>query len=201
VAVFSNCDEVELYLNGALVSRSPKTESSLTQHLPHPPYFFELAEFVPGTLEAIGFIKGNRCAIHCVSTPGKAASLSLSVDDMGIFPDANESDVLIAHARILDSQGTLCIGEDAAITFSIDGASLLGSNTVDAEAGIASVVVHLPPESAGFTLRAAHEKNPSVSSTILAWERKRPERSPNLSAGLKSVSVPSQSLILFPDLT
>ena len=45
VPVFSNCEEVELTLNGRSLSRQRPAQTALTQRLPHPPFYFDLPEY------------------------------------------------------------------------------------------------------------------------------------------------------------
>jgi beta-galactosidase len=56
VAVFTNCETVELRLNGERVNRVDHQNDPDIRHLPHPPRFFEVPHFVPGVIEATGFI-------------------------------------------------------------------------------------------------------------------------------------------------
>ena len=56
VRVFSNCEEVALYLNGELVGRRRPDVSRITTNLRHAPFTFKLAQFQPGTLRAVGYI-------------------------------------------------------------------------------------------------------------------------------------------------
>ncbi|MEO6004828.1 MAG: glycoside hydrolase family 2 TIM barrel-domain containing protein [Opitutus sp.] len=168
--VFSNCEEVELRLNGALIGRSRAGQTALTQLLPHPPFFFDIPRWVQGTLEAIGYIGGKPQATHTVATPGTPANVALSIEDLGISPSVDESDVVFAHARWVDANGTLCVEETAPIAFCLDGAAeLVGVATVAAEAGIASIVIRIPAGSNGFVVHAGALTPGSTAPVGLRW--------------------------------
>jgi beta-galactosidase len=153
--VFTNCDMVVLRLNGEPVERADHQSGLDLQHLPHPPWFFDLPRFVPGVLEAIGFVNGVAECRHRVATPGAVAAMTLHVEDLGIRPTAGEPDLLLAHAELRDEHGTLCVGDSSGVKFQLEGkARLLGRAVVAAEAGIATVVVQVPGDSPGFVLRA-----------------------------------------------
>ncbi len=155
VLVFSNCEEVELFLNGRSYGRKNPTLSSDYQHLPHPPVVFELPRFEAGTLEAVGWIGGAEAARHRVATPGKAARLALVVDSLGLAAAAGEADVLTAHASVLDAQGMLCVGDGSTVNFAVEGgAEIVGPVSVSAEAGVASIVVRVPPGATPWHLTA-----------------------------------------------
>ncbi len=158
VLVYSNCDEVELSLDGHSLGRKRPDAAWMSQHLPHPPFVFDLPRFTPGTLTATGYVGNLPCATHRVSTPGNPAALELVIDDLGITVAPGESDAVIAHVSIRDEQGALCIEETGTVIFGIEGAAVLaGPEKVSAEAGIASTVLRLSPEalSGGFSLQAS----------------------------------------------
>jgi len=168
VLVLSNCDEVELRLNGRSVARQARTAAATTSHLPHPPFFFDVPAFVPGTLEAVGYSAGRPAATHRVATPGAPVRLEVAIDAAGVFPEAGESDLLIVHARIVDAVGTLCVDAAASVTIWVEGeAHLLAAPTV--EAGIASAVVRVPADSPGFELHAA---SPGFAAGRATWSRR-----------------------------
>ncbi len=154
VPVFSNCEAIELRLNGAILARQPVDRAAHSQHLPHPPFFFDLDRFSAGTLEAHGLIGGRSVCVHRVTTPGPATGLRLTCEDEATIPAAGEPDVLIAHAELRDAQGALCVGDTSPLEFAVNGAAtLLGARIVRAEAGIASVVLQVPGNAPPFTLR------------------------------------------------
>ncbi len=174
VLVFSNCDEVELTLNGESLGRVRSAWTWNTQHLPHPPFVFDLPTFTPGRLEAAGFIAGHEVARHAVATPGKAVAVKLSVDAMPNDSYVGEPDLLIAHARVLDTSGTLCVNASPLLRFSVEGAAeLLGPAEIAAEAGIASTVIRVPAASEGFSLRVKDPADQFPAAT-LGWSRAKP---------------------------
>jgi len=170
VVVFSNCEEVALALNGRPVDRQRPARTMSTQHLPHPPFVFDLPRFEPGVLEATGWIGGRSIVGHAVATPEQPARLELEVDDRGVRAAAGEPDVLIAHARICDARGTLCVGQTTEVIFAVEGgAELIGGTRTSAEAGIASIVLRLPAGAGRLVLKAHMETDSRVLEDALVW--------------------------------
>jgi beta-galactosidase len=158
VLVYSNCEEVELFLNASSLGRKRPDVTWMSQHLPHPPFVFDLPVFAPGSLDATGYVGNLACAMHRVSTPASPVLLEVVGDDLGIPPGENETDVVIAHAYFRDEQNALCIEQTGTVIFSIEGAgALAGPAQTVAEAGVASTVLLLPPDAKarGFTLHAS----------------------------------------------
>ncbi len=151
VLVFSNCDEVELSLNGRSLGRRRSSEIAERGHLPHPPVVFDVPCFEAGVLEAVGLLDGLAVTCHRVATPGRAAVLSLMADTLGVVPGAAEADVITVHARVVDAQGTLCVRDEPWVSFSVEGAAaLVGPSSVRAEAGVASIVLRVPAGATGW---------------------------------------------------
>jgi len=170
VLVFSNCDEIELKQSGVSLGRHTPDRAWMTQFLPHAPFVFELAEYIPGTLEAIGYSAGRVMASAKIMAPNDPAALSLSVDDQGIFAAPGEADLLIAHASLRDPSGTLCINHRSPVYFAISGdAEIVGPIKVDCEAGIASVLLRLRPNARSFELRATVSLSGSSFTAGLIW--------------------------------
>ena len=155
ILVFSNCDEVDLRLNGVSVGRMHAERTWMTQHLPHPPFVFHLPRHVPGELEAVGFVGGIGVCTHRVRSSRTLGRVDLHIDDMGVSPEPGEADLLIAHAHLLDDAGSLCVTEQREVAFTVAApARILGPSKVDAEAGIASTVIRVPADCRGFVLHA-----------------------------------------------
>ena len=142
IRVFSNCEEVELRLNGRVLGRKQPQRNANTAHLPHPPFVFEVDRFEPGKLEAFGVIGGVVNASHMVATPGEPVRLKAWIDERGVIPGAGEPDLLLVHAAAVDAHGTVATQSAALVTLcAIDGAEIAGPAQAAAEAGIASFVV------------------------------------------------------------
>src|SRR5690606_8004792 len=100
IKVFSNCEEIALYLNDQLIARNTPDISEISDHLKHPPFLFNLSAFEAGTLKAVGYIDGKEVAEHQVSTSGKPAKIQLIADRSG--KAFTEHDVIFVYAQILD---------------------------------------------------------------------------------------------------
>lgn len=142
VRIFSNCSEVELYLNGTLVSKQNPTTDKYSDYLPFPPFVFGVGKFAPGELKAIGFLDGKAVAEDVVKTPGQPVALKVEVDLSGIPVSKDFPDVLIVHASVMDAEGTVCLDASGWVKFSVNGqAVLLGENPAPVKAGLASVLL------------------------------------------------------------
>ncbi len=184
IVVYSNCDEVELLLDGERIERSKPQRAWMSQYLPHPPFVFELPRYTPGVLEARGYLDGRVCATHRVGTPGTPVTLELVIDDLGISADDGDSDVVIAHAELRDKYGFVCIEKFDTVVFSVgDDVELAGPAETAAEAGIASTVLRLSPAVVrnGYRLLA---RSDALSATLTVRGVESPNR-----AGIESVSV------------
>ena len=172
VLVFSNCDELELRVNGTSFARQKSSKAWLTQYLPHAPFVFDLPAFSPGALEATGYIADRPVAEHRVATPGSPAQLSVKINSGGITAAGDNPDLLVAHARVLDAAGTLCVDNTSPVTFSIEGdAAFVGPEHISAEAGVASVVVRVPATTQFFKLSATADQIQAGTAASCSWRR------------------------------
>jgi len=154
VKVFSNCEQVKLYINDVLQdTRTPDT-SYPTANLLHPPFTFASLTWQPGELKAEGLINGQVVATHIVRTPGSADSLCVEFNVTNVC--ANGSEILLAYASIVDSSGTLVPDASNEVTFSVAGqASLVSPAMVEAEAGIATALIRVSDQPGLITVTAA----------------------------------------------
>lgn len=141
VRVFSNGDEVELWLNGRSLGRRAPDRDRISEHLAHPPFTFGVERFEAGELRAVAYRGGRPVAEHRVRTPGMPAGLALEVD-LGGRPFAAGGDLVFLHARVVDGAGTVVPDAKLPVTFAVDGdATVVGDNPSTAEAGIASALL------------------------------------------------------------
>lgn len=142
VKIYSNCEQVELYLNDKLIARQQTAKDQYSTHLQHPPFIFQIGTFEPGELRAVGFIANEPVATHTILTPQSANNLKIDVDLSAIPISRNAADVVFIYASILDENGTLMPYAHHVVEFSADGETeLIGENPVQAKAGIAVILM------------------------------------------------------------
>ncbi len=111
VEVYSNCEEVELFLNGKSLGSKPRPADDAPRN-------WKVA-FAPGILRAVGKNNGKTVATHELKTAGKAARVVLSVDRASITP--HWDDVSYVTATVVDADGVLIPDATDLITFEISG--------------------------------------------------------------------------------
>ena len=143
ITVFSNCDEVALYLNDVLISKQKPKKNEFSSELPHPPFQFNLDEYQKGTLKAVGFLNSKPVTEHTVLTAREPSKIVLNYDLSTIKINPNGMDILFVYASVTDENGTVISDSNFPITFSIEGedAELIGQNPMPAEAGIAAILL------------------------------------------------------------
>ncbi len=110
--VFSNCDEVELFLNGKSLGVKLRPDDNAS------PRTWTTA-FEKGTLKAVGRNQGKTVAEQELTTAGKPAKIVLHADDNAIAN--NWDDVVYITATVTDEKGIPCLTADNKIRFSIEG--------------------------------------------------------------------------------
>lgn len=155
VKVYSNCEEVELFLNGESLGRQKPTENQYSAELRYPPFVFNIEKFEPGTLRAIAFNDGDEVAEDVVKTPGKSTTISLKADLSGKPLNPDYRDVIFIYARITDDDGSLVSSSDVPVTFTLEGDDrLIGDNPAPAKAGIATILLETQGLKNPLTIRA-----------------------------------------------
>jgi beta-galactosidase len=111
VEVYSNCQEVELLLNGKSLGSKPLAAdaSPRTWRVP----------FEAGALQAMGKNQGRIAANYELRTAGKPAKIVLSADRTSLQPEWD--DVSYVTARVVDDHGTLVPNADPEIAFQVAG--------------------------------------------------------------------------------
>jgi len=155
VRVFSNSEQVELFLNGQSLGKQKPDQNANSNNLAHPPFTFKLDKFEPGELQALGYIDGKIAAQHHVATPEAQFKIELEIDESGKQVQAGVNDTVFVYAKIVDKKGNVIpvSGED--ISFAVEGdISLVNSNSVKTEAGIASVLIRVGDSLSGARIKA-----------------------------------------------
>jgi beta-galactosidase len=172
ICVVSNCEEVELTLNGRLISRNKPDKSGNSDHLAHPSFTFKTNGFSAGTLKATGYINGQEKAEYAVTTAGAAASIRLHADLSGRPLQADGADAIFIYADILDKDGNVVTGSTAPIAYSVQGSGkLIGATTISATAGSAGIILQAGLDPGSITVTASSE---GLGSGSLAVNARKP---------------------------
>ena len=111
VWAYTNCDEVELFLNGNSLGTKRKSgdELHIEWHVP----------FSPGILKAVGSSEGKEILTTEVKTSGEPSKLILEPDRKIINADGR--DISFVTIKVLDKNGTLVPYADNLINFNLTG--------------------------------------------------------------------------------
>ena len=140
--VYSNCNEVALYLNNTLIERKSGTKNAISGYLNFPPVVFNLNDFKSGQLKAVGYIKNKTVAQDIVNTAGQPDRIILSYDKSLKFLKADGADVVFVYATLTDKNGNTVVDSDRSIQFEVTGGGqIIGQNPVKSEAGIATILL------------------------------------------------------------
>lgn len=117
VEAYSNCEEVELFLNGKSLGAKPRNASD------SPRIWNVLYE--RGTLKAVGKIKGAIVASDELRTAGKAARIVLVADRTRLTPGWD--DVCFVSATVVDEDGIVVPQAGDLVTFKISGPGIIAA--------------------------------------------------------------------------
>ncbi|TWT37630.1 Beta-galactosidase [Posidoniimonas corsicana] len=111
VEVYSNCEEVELLLNGESLGAQPLSRSGRARQW--------RVDYQPGKLVAVARDSGAEVARHELQTAGPPARLEL-ISSVGQLSDSVDQ-VAVVEARVVDASGVLVPGAEQLVTFTVDG--------------------------------------------------------------------------------
>ena len=94
VRAYSNCDEVELFVNGRSLGR---------KRMPANGHLKWSAVYKPGSLRAVGYKNGRRILTEKIETTGDACTAELAADRSTIAADGR--DVCVVTIRLMDAKG------------------------------------------------------------------------------------------------
>ncbi|MEW6997790.1 glycoside hydrolase family 2 TIM barrel-domain containing protein [Colwelliaceae bacterium BS250] len=167
VTVFSNAQEVELYLNDKLIARNKPTEDKNSTLINNPPFKFNLDGFTAGTLTAKAFIDGKQVATHSVTTAEQFAQLKITIDESGKAPATGNKDVVFVHATFVDAKGNVVPVNNEDIVFTAQGdITVISKDSVKSEQGIASTLIEIGDTLKGATVTATHSSGITQTFTF-----------------------------------
>jgi beta-galactosidase len=117
---YSNCDEVELTLNGRSLGAKP---------MPRNAHLEWSVAYEPGVLEARGSTGGRVVATGRVETTGEPTAIALAPDRASIRADGE--DVAVFTVTALDAKGRLVPTADNLVSFKVAGGRIIGVGNGD----------------------------------------------------------------------
>lgn len=178
VRVYSNCDQVELYLDGKLIAKQspdqemwaphgntsnptgdPTANSGAyvsTKNLAHPPFTFDLSKYKPGegTLKAVAYLDGKEVATYVRSAPGTASQITLTAENSEPLK-LDGSTAKLVWVDVRDKNGTVVNTADHTIHFTTEGPGfVIGQKAVAVRGGQWAVWVRSTRGQGDITLKA-----------------------------------------------
>ncbi len=117
VEVYSNCEDVELFLNG-------KSLGSLVKPADDSPRTWNVT-YESGTLKAVGKNKGAVVTSDELLTAGTPSAIVLTTDKTSVT--GNWDDVVYVTAKVVDNEGIVCPNVDKLISFEISGSGIIAA--------------------------------------------------------------------------
>jgi beta-galactosidase len=117
VEVYSNCKEVELFLNG-------KSLGVQQIHADDSPRIWHVA-YAPGTLKALARNDGKEVATDALTTAGPPAKIILTTDDPKLADDWDS--VAFVRAEVVDKDGVLVPNANNLISFDVSGPGMIAA--------------------------------------------------------------------------
>jgi beta-galactosidase len=117
VEIYSNCEEVELFLNGRSLGKKSKPADDSPRNWK--------VNFEAGAIKAVGMNGGKIVAGYDLRTAGKPARILLAADKNAIAN--NWDDVAFVTVSVVDENGTIVPDADDLITFKVSGAGTIAA--------------------------------------------------------------------------
>jgi beta-galactosidase len=158
VVVYSNCEQVKLYLNDVLVGTQTPSVTTYRSKVT-----FSNVTWQSGTLRADGLIGTAVKATYSVRTPATPDHLDLVADKCGMDLVADGSDIMPVYVYVKDANGTVMPTDSSLITFTVsgqgkiigDGDTRVGANPVRVKAGIFGVLIQSTRTAGTITVTAS----------------------------------------------
>ncbi|MFD2587826.1 glycoside hydrolase family 2 protein [Croceitalea marina] len=148
LTVYSNAEEVELFINNKSIVKQGPSKDTIYNGLDNPPFKFENIKYEKGKVLAKGYFKSGKTLEAVKLTPERPYAIELELDSSGQEFIADGSDIVIAYAKIVDKNGTVLKDAKNVISFFVQGdASIIGdggninANPMFPEYGVAPVLI------------------------------------------------------------
>lgn len=121
IEVYSNCQEVELFVNGESQGRKTMPENAR-------PALFNI-NFNSGRIEAVAYIDSREAARYISQTADEPARIG--IEKAGGRAGTGFDDVEILSIQIVDAEDNVCPNNDCRIELDVEGAQLIAVDNAD----------------------------------------------------------------------
>jgi beta-galactosidase len=171
VVVASNCDQVELLVNGKSVGR--QSPEAGYPGLRHPPFIFKKIAFQPGELKAVGYLDGKSVATAIRKTPQAPTHLGFKVEEARRPLRADGADCLFVRAQVLDDNQTIVPDAQGTIDFQVRGeATIVSETSRPLEGGQAAILIRAGLKPGPITIDASSSSLKPATITFDSQELK-----------------------------
>lgn len=151
VWAYSNCDQVELFLNNKSLGRKPMPDNGHIEWA---------VKYKPGKLLAKGYKKGKEVMKTVVETTGETEALQLIGDKTSL--KANGEDLVVVTVKVNDAKGLTVPTAEENITFTVEGpGKIIG-------VGNGNSASHEPDK----IIETVNSGDSQVVSPAISWKRK-----------------------------
>lgn len=177
--VFSNCDSVKLYRNGALIGCQSREEQtrfwpSVVEKGGSPAFVFPVSGYEAGTLEAEAYLDGKLVCRDCTSTPGTPDHLRLTIMGEQVLPIADGSDMVPVWIEVCDASGNRIPDSSDIIHIDVTGeGSLVGKGDEHAavenqkvEGGVGFCFVRTTQKAGKVTVKASVNGEGAIAGSL-----------------------------------
>lgn len=122
IEVYSNCQEVELLVNGESQGRKAMDDNAR-------PALFNV-NFNPGSIEVVGYNDDTEAALYKTTTTAEPDHIS--IEKAGGRAGTGFDDVEILSITVVDRDGNVCPNNECKIELNVEGAELIAVDNADA---------------------------------------------------------------------
>ncbi|WP_010134897.1 glycoside hydrolase family 2 protein [Ochrovirga pacifica] len=172
ITVYSNAKTVELFVNGKSVAKQQPSKDTIYNGLQHAPFHFKNIPYQKGKIEARAYFNNGNILSKTKQTVGKPYAIQLRIDDANRTFEADQSDIVLAYATVVDKNGMVVSNFDKKIHFSVNkDAQIIGdatdinANPMFTEYGVAPALIRAGKETGKLTVKASCKGLKSAKAT------------------------------------
>ncbi len=171
--IYSNATQIELLINGKSQGKFEPSRAFKYNGLDHAPFEISDLPYADGELTIVGYRDGEVMLEKVYSTPQQATALRLVVDKYGMDFVADNNDILIVHAEVVDKNGMLIKNYKGEIKYTLSGdATVVGdgtdikANPVNVKLGKGSALIRAGKTAGKVSITASCSGLKSASTTV-----------------------------------